>query len=138
MGCWRKGGKAGDVRKRIDAFREGGGEGKPVVIQTALCWAPTDEEAMALAMDQWTWAVVGGDAAWDLRRPQDFDAASSHASEDDMRKLLPVSASLDRHVEELASLIDLGISELHLLQVGRNHEAFLDTFGGRVLPQLRA
>lgn len=131
------GGKAEDVRKRIEAFREGGGAGKPVVVQSALCWAPTDEEAMRLAMDQWTWAVVAGDAAWDLRRPQDFDEASKHATEENMLELMRISASLDHHVEDLASLIELGIDELHLLQVGRNHEAFIEAFGAKVLPQLR-
>jgi coenzyme F420-dependent glucose-6-phosphate dehydrogenase len=136
-GLLTTGGKAEDVRKRIEAFRDGGGEGKPVIVQTALCWAPTDDEAVALALDQWTWAVVGGDAAWDLRRPQDFDAASQHVSADNIKGLLPISASLDFHVQELGSLLELGIEELHLLQVGRNHEAFTETFGARVLPQLR-
>jgi len=136
-GLLTTGGKAEDVRKRIEAFRHGGGGDKPVVVQAALSWAATDEEAIAQAMDQWTWAVMNGDAAWELRRPQDFDAASKLASEDDLRKLLPISSSLDRHVDELGSLIDLGIAELHLLNVGRNQEAFLETFGTSVLPQIR-
>jgi coenzyme F420-dependent glucose-6-phosphate dehydrogenase len=137
-GLLTTGGKAEDVGKRIKAFQEGGGEGKPIIVQAALCWAPTEDEAIALAMDQWTWAVVGGDAAWDLRRPQDFDAASKHVSEGDIRALLPISSSLDFHVEEFGSLTDLGIDELHLLQVGRNHQEFIETFGAKVLPQLRA
>ena len=137
-GLLTTGGKVDEVRRRIEAFREGGGEGKPVIVQAALCWAPNEDEAIALAMDQWTWAVVAGDAAWDLRRPQDFDAVSQLATEEQMRELVPISASLDFHVETLRSLIDLGIDELHLLQVGRNHEPFIETFGDRVLPQLRA
>ncbi len=31
------GGKPGDMRQMIDAFREGGGEGKRIVVQSALC-----------------------------------------------------------------------------------------------------
>lgn len=61
-GLLTTGGKPEEVRKRIEAFRDGGGEGKPIVVQTALCWAPTEEEAVAEAMDQWTWSVVAGDA----------------------------------------------------------------------------
>jgi probable non-F420 flavinoid oxidoreductase len=137
-GLLTTGGKADDVRKRIEAFREGGGGGKPVVVQAALSWAATEDEAIAQAMDQWTWAVVNGDAAWDLRRPQDFDAASQFASADDLRKLLPISSSLDRHIDELGSLVELGIAELHLLNVGGNHEAFLEAFGAQVLPKLRS
>jgi hypothetical protein len=80
---------------------------------------------------------VGGDAAWDLRRPRDFDAASKHVSEDDLRALVPVSSDLKFHTDRLAEIVALGVDELHLLQVGRNHEAFIETFGAKVLPHLR-
>jgi probable non-F420 flavinoid oxidoreductase len=136
-GLLMTGGTPDDIRKRIDAFRDGGGEGKPVVVQDAICWAPTEDDAIALGMDQWVWAVVGGDAAWDLRRPRDFDAASKHVSEDDLRALVPVSSDLKFHTDRLAEIVALGVDELHLLQVGRNHEAFIETFGAKVLPHLR-
>src|SRR5690606_29843403 len=67
------GGKVEDVRPVIEAFREHGGAGKPVVLQAALCWAHSDAEALAMAMDQWAARVVSGEVAWDLRRPADFD-----------------------------------------------------------------
>lgn len=44
-------GKLEDVRRVVDAFRENGGAGKPVIQQAALSWAQTDAEAIALALD---------------------------------------------------------------------------------------
>jgi len=43
-----------------------------------------------------------------------------------------------RHAAWLAEYAGLGFSELQLHQVGRNQEAFVETFGAKVLPQLRA
>src|ERR687895_2271549 len=41
------------LRAMIDAFRAGGGEGKPIRLQVHLSWAPTDDEALAIAHEQW-------------------------------------------------------------------------------------
>ena len=34
------------LERVVDAFREGGGEGKPMVLQVHVSWAPTEEEAL--------------------------------------------------------------------------------------------
>lgn len=132
------GSKPEDVRNVIDAFYQGGGEGKPVVLQMALCWAETKAKAEEHAQHQWSSASIGGDAMWDLRRPRDFDTVSQKVTVDEMREVIPISESVDQHVAWIGALIELGVSELHLHQVGRNQEAFIDAFGTRVLPQLRA
>lgn len=129
------GGKAGDVEKVVQAFRDNGGAGKPVHIQHALSWAPDDATAMAEAMHQWRHAVLGGEAMWDLRRPGDFDKASDAASEEALRDRIPISHDLGRHAADIAALLDLDAT-VHLHCVGRNQEAFIDTFGSRVLPTL--
>ena len=125
------------VSRVVGAFREGGGAGKPVVLQAALSWAATEAEAIRDAMDQWRAPLLGGDVVWDLRRPQDFDQASRHLSEEDVRAQLPVSASLSFHKEWIGPLLELAPAELHLHHVGRNQHAFIDTFGARVLPVLQ-
>src|SRR5688500_17736919 len=40
------------LRRMIDAFRSGGGDGE-LVLQVHLAWAPTDDEALRVAHDQW-------------------------------------------------------------------------------------
>ena len=54
-----------------------------------------------------------------------------------MRASLLISSDLGRHAAWLAEYIELGISELHLHQVGPNQAAFIEAFGAKVLPQLR-
>lgn len=106
------------VARVIDAFREGGGDGKPVVLQAALCWAPDDADAMREAMDQWRPLLLGGEAAWDLRRSADLDTASRYVTQDDMRAALPVSSSLSFHGDWIGRLLELGPDELHLQSAG--------------------
>jgi probable non-F420 flavinoid oxidoreductase len=128
---------AAGVAKVIDAFRAGGGEGKPVVLQAALCWAPTDDEATASAMDQWRACAVGGEVNWDLRRPHDFDMVGDAVKEEQLAEFVPISSNPAQHVDWIGALAALGVDEIHLHQVGRNQEQFIYAFGELVLPQLR-
>ncbi len=129
------GGKVENVLPVLQAFRENGGADKPVHIQHAVSWAPDRETAMAEAMHQWRHAVLGGEAMWDLRRPSDFDTASDAASEAAMAQRLPISEDLGRHTADIAALAALDAT-VHLHCVGRNQEAFIETFGAKVLPRL--
>lgn len=129
------GGKPEDVECVVTAYREAGGRG-PVHLQHALSWAATEDEALAQGMDQWAPAVAGGEIAWDLRRPADFDRFGSFVNEEALRQSVTVSADLQRHVDHIARLMPLG-DVVHLHCVGQNQEAFLDAFGRVVLPALR-
>ena len=58
-----------ELERVVAAFREGGGEGKPMVLQIHLAWAPSEEEAMAIAWDQWRTNVFAPPLCWDLETP---------------------------------------------------------------------
>jgi probable non-F420 flavinoid oxidoreductase len=142
LGGWADGlltvsGKPDQVRKVVEAFRRGGGEGKPLFMQIGLNWAPREEEALQGAHEQWRYNVLGGEVNWELRSPNDFDTATRHVKPEDMRESLLISSDLARHAAWLAEYIDLGFEEIQLHQVGRNQDAFIDAFGAGVLPQLR-
>ena len=65
------------LRRVIDAFREGGGEGKPVPVQVHLSWADDEDQALAIAHDQWRTNVFDSSLAWNLELPAQFDAAAA-------------------------------------------------------------
>jgi probable non-F420 flavinoid oxidoreductase len=128
----------GQMRKMIAAFRRGGGEGKRLVVQVGLNWAPTEEEALAGAHEQWRTNVLGGEVNWELRRPEDFDTATRFVRPEDMRESVWISSDLGWHAARIAELVELGVDEIQLHQVGRNQRAFVEAFGARVLPALRS
>ena len=130
-------GKPDQVRKVVEAFRRGGGEGKPLFMQVGLNWAPSEEEALQSADDQWRYNVLGGEVNWELRSPNDFDTATRFVRPEDMRESLLISSDPNQHVEWLSEFIELGFEELQLHQVGRDQHRFVDAFGAKVLPQLR-
>jgi coenzyme F420-dependent glucose-6-phosphate dehydrogenase len=129
------GGEASEVEKVVSAFREAGGEGKPVHIQHGLSWAKTEAAAIAQAMDQWAPAVVGGEVLWDLRRPSDFDRVARFVTEEAVRSAVSVSEDLGQHTAQIAALQAIG-DTVHLHCVGRNQAEFIEAFGAKVLPQL--
>lgn len=57
-GLLATGGEPEATAKLISAFRDAGGENKPVVLQCALSWAPTRDEALQSALEQWPHAAV--------------------------------------------------------------------------------
>ncbi|HEX6994148.1 MAG TPA: TIGR03885 family FMN-dependent LLM class oxidoreductase [Gammaproteobacteria bacterium] len=125
------------LRALIGAFREGGGEGKPIKVQCALAWAPTDDDALQAAHREWAANLLGTEMLAVLRTPEQFHAASRFVSVDDVARVLPVSSDPARHVEHLRRYAELGIDDVYLHNVARNQPQFIDVFGARVLPQLR-
>jgi G6PDH family F420-dependent oxidoreductase len=129
--------KPENLRKMVEAFRRGGGEGKPMVLQVGLNWNQTDELALAGAHEQWRYCMAGGEVNWDLRSPADFEQVGRLVRPEDLADGLNISADLGRHADWLRGYEEMGFSEIYLHQVGRNQRAFIDAFGQHVLPQLR-
>nr|USU33079.1 TIGR03885 family FMN-dependent LLM class oxidoreductase [Methylobacterium sp. OTU13CASTA1] len=128
----------GKLRPVVEAFCEGGGEGKPVFLQTKVCWDTDDGRALSEAHGQWAANMLEGDANWDLRTPEDFETASRFVRPEDVHGCVRVSSDLGRQAAWLADLAEIGFEEIIVHQVGRNQDAFIEAFGGGVLPQLRA
>jgi probable non-F420 flavinoid oxidoreductase len=126
------------LRRVIDAFREGGGDGKPIAVQVHLSWADDEATALAVAHEQWRANVFPSTLAWELELPEQFDAAARYVEPDDVRSAVLVSADLGRHTAWLAELATLGVDEVYLHHVGQDpHQApFIDAFGAKVLPAL--
>jgi hypothetical protein len=122
----------------IAAFREGGGEGRPIYLQVHLSWAHTEEEALRLAHDQWRTNVFNPPLCWDLETVEQFDLAATHVRPEDVRRSVLVSADLARHTAWLRDLAELGFEQIHLHHVGQDLGPFIDAFGDRVLPELTA
>jgi coenzyme F420-dependent glucose-6-phosphate dehydrogenase len=123
--------------RMIDAFRRGGGEGKPICLQVHLSFARTDAEARANAHDQWRTTILPAEVGEDLRTPAQFDAVAAFVRPDDMDDYVRISAETAQHVEWLRADLKLGIDEIYLHNVGRNQQEFIAAFGEHVLPDLR-
>jgi probable non-F420 flavinoid oxidoreductase len=124
------------LREVIAAYREAGGRGR-AALQVHLSWAPTEQEALHIAHDQWAANVFGPPVPWDTATVEAFDALAAQVPEDAVRAPVRVSTDLDEHIDWLAEYASLGFDDLYLHHVGQDQTAFLDAFGERVLPALR-
>lgn len=122
------------LRAVLDAFREGGGDGKPVHVQAHLSWAPTRDEAERRAMECWRTNTLPPPLTEDLPLPEEIAAAAEHVSIDDLRSSVWIETDLQWYVEALASYEELGIARVYLHHVGPEQERFVEVFGERVLP----
>ncbi|WP_350349638.1 TIGR03885 family FMN-dependent LLM class oxidoreductase [Agromyces sp. G08B096] len=123
------------LRRVFDAYREAGGRG-PLAVQVHLSWAPTREEALAIAHDQWRNGLVQPPESWDLAFPEEFDAKTADASPEDLTRAVQISADPAEHLGKLLELVEAGADRIFLHHVGTDQAAYLDVFGERVLPEL--
>jgi coenzyme F420-dependent glucose-6-phosphate dehydrogenase len=126
-----------ELKQIIEAFRSGGGEGKPVYLKMDLCFATSEDEALRQAHEQWRFNLLGGDVNWDLRTPRHFEAASRFVRPEDMRQTVLISNDPARYVDWIAECSALGFDSIDLHNVGTEQSAFIDTFGEKVLPMLK-
>src|ERR687893_548073 len=124
------------LAKMLDAFRSAGGEGKPCAIQVHLSWAPTEDEALAVAHDQWRTNIFPPPLPWDLATVEEFDIAGTHVRPEDVRGPVLVSADLAQHAGWIRELADLGFDAIYLHHVGQEQRRFIEAFGEHVLPRL--
>jgi probable non-F420 flavinoid oxidoreductase len=120
----------------VEAFRRGGGRAKRLVLQAAVSYAPTEDEALSAAVEQWRHAALPADALADLETPERFDAATRDVAAADVRDRLLVSSDVGRYVGWIEDALGLGFDEIYFHHVGREIERFVDVFGAHVLPRV--
>lgn len=121
----------------VRAFRDNGGEGKPMYLQVHLAWAPSEEEARRAAFEAWGQNTLPNSVMTDLAHPEQIAAAAQHVTPDDVDGAVRIAADLDRHVEWLRGDLERGFDGLFLHEVGPEQERFVEVFGREVLPRLR-
>ncbi|TWA28502.1 putative non-F420 flavinoid oxidoreductase [Sinorhizobium medicae] len=121
-----------------EAFRRGGGDGKPLCLQVHVSYAQTDEEARQNAFDQWRSNVLSPGQSETLRTPGEIESATKSVRPEDLDKHVRISSDPGRHAAWIEEDIAAGFDEIYLHNVGRNQLEFIDDFGRSVLPRVRA
>ncbi len=125
------------LRQVIDAFRDGGGDGKPLALQVHVSYADSDEEARSIALEHWSATFLDSAVLADLRQPAQFSAAAELVAPELVDQHVRASADPARHAEWLQADAELGFERIYVHHVGPGQERFIEAFGARVLPQVR-
>jgi probable non-F420 flavinoid oxidoreductase len=125
-----------ELARLIDAFRRDGGDGKPVYVQVHLSWAADEDEALAVAHDQWRTNILPPALLAELEQVEEFERAAADVRPEEMRSKVWVSSDLGQHVAWLQEVVATGADGVYLHHVGRDQQAFIETFADKVLPEV--
>ncbi|MBW4556678.1 MAG: TIGR03885 family FMN-dependent LLM class oxidoreductase [Trichormus sp. ATA11-4-KO1] len=124
------------LKQVVEAFRRGGGQGKPMYLKVQLSYAADEDTALQGAYDQWRTNIFQSPVLTDLRHPKQFEAIAEFVKPMDMYKYVRISADSQQHIEWLKQDIELGFNEIYLHNVNREQQTFIEVFGKQVIPAL--
>jgi G6PDH family F420-dependent oxidoreductase len=125
------------LQKMVDAFRGGGGEGKPMYLQVHLSYSDTDEKARQEAYEQWKNNTIESIVEEEIFTPEQFDAAAKYIRPDDLDGPIRISSEPEDHIEWILKDIELGFSNIILHNASLEQERFIRDFGEKVLPEVK-
>jgi coenzyme F420-dependent glucose-6-phosphate dehydrogenase len=125
-----------EMESIIAAYRKGGGEGKPIVVQHALYWATNETDALHDAYEQWRFCSIKGERLWVTAPTGRLCPRRCGRAPLGCREVIRVSADLGLQAQWIAEYSEAGVAEVYCHNVGRNQAVFIETFGRLVLPQL--
>jgi coenzyme F420-dependent glucose-6-phosphate dehydrogenase len=125
------------LKEVVEAFRRGGGEGKPMILKVQLSYDRNEEAARQKAHQQWRNNIFENILMTELRTPQQFDAAGAFVQPHELDAHVRISSDPQQHIEWLQEYVELGFDELILHNVNREQEQFIEFFGEKVLPILQ-
>ncbi len=125
-----------DLQQVVNAFRRGGGVGKPMYLKVQLSFAATTELAQQGAYDQWRGNIFPNNVLTELRMPDQFDAAGDMVDLANVDKMVNSSSDLNQHLDWLQAFVAMGFDQLTLHNVNLEQEPFIHAFGEHVLPAL--
>lgn len=107
----------------------------PKLLQLHLSWADTQEEAQQNALTEWP---NGGMPfpKQDIRSPEDFAEIAKLVRPENYKNRMVISPDMEQHRASIQQFVDLGFTEIHVHNVGRNQEAFIKAFGEQVIARL--
>lgn len=126
-----------EMKKVVVAFKEGGGEGKPMHVQMAFSYARNEEEGLRSAFDQWRSNLASLEALENFGRPEQYDKATESLTVEDLRKKLVITSDFNRYIDLIEECIQLGFENIILHNVNRMQYDFIEDFGKYVLPSVR-
>jgi coenzyme F420-dependent glucose-6-phosphate dehydrogenase len=120
----------------IDAFRKGGGNGKPLSLKFHVSYDTSEEEALQGAFEQWKPVVFKSNVQTELRSPEQFKNAAEFVEPDVMKEHVKIFVHPDQFIQQINEYIEMGFSEIVVHNVNVRQEKFIEDFGSKVIPAL--
>ncbi|MFS0853418.1 TIGR03885 family FMN-dependent LLM class oxidoreductase [Microbacterium sp. 179-I 3D4 NHS] len=115
-------------------YRDAGGRG-PARLQVHVSLGRTDDEALAVARDQWAHCGVPAELMWELENPEDYERLAE-VTDEALHQDVVISASASAMADRIAALAE-GFDHVYIHHVGKDQATFLRRCENELLPALR-
>src|SRR5690606_34904122 len=102
------------LEKVVEAWKNGGGEGKPMILKVQLSYDQDREKALEGAHNQWKTNIFDSAMLAQLRTPEQFDMAAKMVKPEDIAEMVNVSNDPKEHVKWMKEYAEMGFRELVL------------------------
>jgi coenzyme F420-dependent glucose-6-phosphate dehydrogenase len=117
------------TQQKIQAFKQHGGEGKPVCVQWAFSYSHRKDEAIAEAWHQWRTNLLPPDKLADFNKPELYDAAAAGITVQEVAEKIQIITSMQQLNDEIAKYSAIGADTVILHNVNSQQEQFIADFG---------
>lgn len=124
------------LQEVVNAWKEGGGENKPMRLKVQLSYDKNKDSALQGAFEQWKTNIFESELLTELPLVKQFEQAAKFVKPEDMKEMVNISSEPGQHIEWIQQYIDLGFDEIVLHNVNKNQEQYIDDFGEKVLPAI--
>lgn len=125
------------IKKIIVAFKEGGGEGKPLHVQMAFSYARNRDKVLRETYEQWRSNLVGLYELENFSRPEQFDEITKFIQVEELEKKLLISSDLNLYKDRINECIQFGFENIILHNVNLHQKEFIHDFGKQILPEFK-
>ncbi|MEV7558351.1 TIGR03557 family F420-dependent LLM class oxidoreductase [Streptomyces sp. NPDC089795] len=120
----------------IDAFREAGGAGKPVVGGVKVCWGEDRDQAVDTVHRLWPTEHLPGELCQVLSTPAHFEQAAELVTRRQIAENVTCGDDVEEHIAAIRAYVDAGFDEVYVGQIGPDNRAFFENYREKVLPAL--
>src|SRR5581483_1252395 len=107
-------------RELVEAFENAGGAGKPCYGQLTVCYAESEDEAIATACEVWPNAALGGSLGQELALPRNYADATDSVTPEQVAGKVVCGPDPDAHRRAIDEFEQAGFGRVYVHQVGRD------------------
>jgi G6PDH family F420-dependent oxidoreductase len=123
--------------KVLSAFRSAAADDAPIYGQVTVCWATSEEAATKTLHRIWPTAGLRGELTQELPLPKHFEDAAANVTPESLVEHIPVGPDPRRYVEKVRALVDAGVQNVYIHQVGPDQAGFFRFFTDELQPELQ-
>ncbi|MFI6097064.1 TIGR03557 family F420-dependent LLM class oxidoreductase [Lentzea sp. NPDC051213] len=123
----------GPAKDLVRQYRSAGGRG-PAQSGLKVCYAESEEDAVATAHRLWPNDGLPGELAQVLPTPRHFEQASSLVTPDMIRESIPCGPDPEPYAEKIKEFAEAGFDEVYVQQIGPSQREFFEFWAKEVVP----